>query len=91
MQQKENNIFIGSISKDVPQQQRKLPTPNQNPAPNIGQPTHDIFRASAYVQNNEEAPPVPKGDLQMFESYTSPVYPPYITKEDEGGLVDLVA
>ena len=86
------NAFIVKLYiffKDVPQQtrQRQEQRPQQ-PAPSDLKPialraTQDIFRASG-LADKEEAPETTEDDLKMFQSYASPIFPPYVTKEDEG-------
>lgn len=77
------------IFKDVPQQSRQRQEHRpQQPAPSDLKPialraTQDIFRASG-LADKEEVPETTEDDLKMFQSYAAPIFPPYVTKEDEG-------
>ncbi|XP_076115275.1 uncharacterized protein LOC143083034 [Mytilus galloprovincialis] len=74
---------------DVPQQSRQRQEHRpQQPAPSDLKPialraTQDIFRASG-LADKEEVPETTEDDLKMFQSYAAPIFPPYVTKEDEG-------
>lgn len=83
----ENDSAQQSQQQQQLQQRQQQPLPIlQKPIPDRGQTTKDIFRASAFDPKADEVPQQhTEGDLKMFESYASPIYPPYVTKEAEGG------